>query len=141
MLHKEGALVGALFKFCLFFRDLRFNLLDHLGEFDFALLFCFVIDIEFFSLTTWQSWEEATFPQVVVYLIQASGAGFAYPPRDGLRMGLCGRTRGVYGRVCAFRGWFALPRASVRLCRRFCVQCSPPPASASCRSCGCRYQA
>ena len=94
----EGALIGALFSFCFFFCDLRFDSLDHLGELGFALLLCFGVDVEFLSFAAGQSWEEASLPEVVVYLIQTSGAGFAYLSRDGFGMGLCGRTRGVYVR-------------------------------------------
>ena len=37
---KEGALLGALFSFCFFLRDLYFLLSDHFGEFNFALDKC-----------------------------------------------------------------------------------------------------
>ena len=78
---KEGALLGALFSFCFFFRNLCFDSFNHLGEFDFALLFRFSVDVEFLSLAVRQSWEEAAFPEAVVYLIQTSRAALAYLSR------------------------------------------------------------
>ena len=69
---------------------------DHLGEFDFALLFRFGVDVEFLPLAAGEPWEEASFPKVVVDLIQASCAALAYLSRLGFWMGLCGRTRGVF---------------------------------------------
>ena len=86
------------FKPFLLFRDLCFYSFNHLGEFDFALLFRFGVDVEFLALAAGEPWEEAAFPEVVVDLIQASCAGFTHLSRDRLGMGLCGRTRGVYGR-------------------------------------------
>ena len=74
MLMHIGGRFHLSYSFCFFFRNLRFDSLDHLGEFDFALLFGFGVDIEFLSLAVRQSWEEAAFPEVVVDLIHASGA-------------------------------------------------------------------
>ena len=60
--------------FCFFFRDLRFLFGDHLGELSFALLARFGVDVELLPLAVWQSWIEAAFPEVIVDLIDASGA-------------------------------------------------------------------
>ena len=68
------------------------------------MFFRFGVDIEFLSLTVRQSWEEAAFPEVVVYLIQTSRAALTYLSRDRFGMGLCGLVRRVYGRVCALLG-------------------------------------
>ena len=94
-------LVGALFSFRLFLRYLRFLFGDHFGELGFALLSRFSVDVEFLALTVWQSWIKSAFPEVIVYLIDASGARLANLSRDGLGMGLCGLVLRVYGRVCA----------------------------------------
>ena len=67
----EGRLLGTLFSFCFFLCNLRFLFGDHLGEFDFALLFCFGVDVELLSLTVWQSRIEAALPQVIIDLIHA----------------------------------------------------------------------
>lgn len=112
---KYPPLCGGYLLFRFLFRNLRFHSFDHLGEFDFTSLFRFGVDIEFLSLTIWQSWEEAAFPEVVVDLIQVSGAGFAYLPRHRLGMGLCGRTRGVYGRFCTLLGCL-LYHGHLRVC-------------------------
>ena len=63
--------------FCLFLCNLRFLLGDHLGELGFALLTGFGIDVELLPFAAWQSWIEAAFPEVIVDLIDASGARFA----------------------------------------------------------------
>ena len=96
-MHFHDAFVFPILNIIVFiFRYLRFDSLDHRGEFDFALLLCFGVDVEFLAFAIQQSWEEAAFPEVVIALIPASGAGFAYLSRSRLRMQLCGRTRGVY---------------------------------------------
>ena len=77
----EGALFGALFLFCLFLCNLRFLLGDHLGELSFALLAGFGVDVELLPFTVWQSWIEAAFPKVIVYLIHTSGSRLAYLSR------------------------------------------------------------
>ena len=123
----------ALFLFCFFLRDLRFLLGDHFSEFGFALLSRFGVDVEFLALAVWQARIEAAFPEVIVYLIDASRTALTDLSRDRLGMWLCGFTRGVYGRVCVLLGCFALPRASVRLYRRSLGRFSRLPAVASCR--------
>ena len=70
----EGTLIGALFLICFFLCDLCFLLGDHFGEFDFALLLCFGVDVELLSFAVWQARIEAAFPEVIVYLIHTSGA-------------------------------------------------------------------
>ena len=61
----------------------------HLGDFCFlfrnnlckqllALLSRLCVDVELLSLSIGESWEEASFPQCVVYLIHTSRATFAY---------------------------------------------------------------
>ena len=99
-IHDGTFRLNLLFSFKPFFlfRNLRFDSLDHLGEFDFALILCFGVDIEFLSLAVRQSWEEAAFPEVVIDLIQASGAGFAYLSRYWFGMRLCGRTSTNYNK-------------------------------------------
>ena len=69
----EGTLIGALFLFCFLFRDLHFLLGDHLGELDFVLFTDFSVDVELLSLTVWQAWIEAAFPEMIIDLIDASG--------------------------------------------------------------------
>ena len=88
-------------------RRARFLLGDHLGELDFVLFAGFGVDVEFLSLAVWQSWIEAAFPEVIVYLIEASRTTLTDLSRDWLGMGLCGLVRCVYGRVCALLGCFA----------------------------------
>ena len=68
----RAPLIGALFLICFFFCDLRFLFGDHLGEFGFALVSGFGVDVEFLAFAVWQSWIEAAFPKVIVYLIDAS---------------------------------------------------------------------
>ena len=70
----KGALVGALFLFCLFLCNLRFLFSNHLGEFGFALLSRFGVDVELLPFAVWQSWIEAAFPEMIVDLIDASSA-------------------------------------------------------------------
>ena len=81
---------------CFCYRDFCFHSLDHLGKFDFALVAGFSVDVEFLVLAVRQSWEEAAFPEVVVYLIQASGAAFSYLSRDRLGM----RLKAAFGVFC-----------------------------------------
>ena len=64
----------------------------------------FGIDVVFLTLSVWKSWIEAAFPEVIVDLIHASRTALSYLSRCRLRMRLCGRTRGVCGRVCALLG-------------------------------------
>ena len=73
----EGALVGALFSFCFPFRDLRFLFGDHFGEFGFALVAGFGVDVELLSFAVWQARIEAAFPEMMVDLIDATRIGFA----------------------------------------------------------------
>jgi len=96
-------------------RNLRFDSLDHLGEFDFALLFLLSVDVEFLSLAVRQAWEEAAFPEVVVHLIQTARTALAYLSRHRFGMGFCGRTRGVYGRFRRLLGCL-LDRRHLRVC-------------------------
>ena len=64
------------------FRNLRFCFFAPFGEFAFALLAGFGVDIAFFAFAAGQSRTDAPFPQGVAYPTQASGAGFAYLSLD-----------------------------------------------------------
>ena len=65
-----------LFRFEPFFLggDLCFLFGDHFGEFGFALVAGFGVDVELLPLAVWQSWIEAAFPKVIIDLIDTSGA-------------------------------------------------------------------
>ena len=115
----EGALVGALFYFCFFFRDLSFLFGDHFGELGFALLSGFGVDVELLPLAVWKSWIKAAFPEVIIDLIDASGARLANLSRDGLGMWLCGLVRCVYGRVRALLGVCCSVQVTIAVCGGF----------------------
>ena len=75
----------ALCRFRLFLElcDFLFLLLYHLGKLRFAFFSCLGVHIEFLSAAVGKSWEVASFPQVIIYLIHASRATLAYG-RTGL---------------------------------------------------------
>ena len=100
--------------FCLFLRDLGFDLLDHLGELGFAFVAGGSVDVEFLAFAVWKARIEAAFPEVIVNLIHASRTAFANLPRGWLTIRLCGRTRRVYGRVLRYRGLPYLGHLGVR---------------------------
>ena len=55
---------------------------DHPGVFVFALVAGFGVDVELLALDVWQPWIEAAFPEVIINLIQASGARLANLSRN-----------------------------------------------------------
>jgi len=95
----HGDVFYLLFLFTLFIYllscDLRFLFGDHFGEFDFALVSGFGVDVELLSLSVRESWIEAAFPKVIIDLIDTSGARLTDLSRDGLGMGLRGLVRCV----------------------------------------------
>ena len=84
--------------------DFLFLLLYHLGKLRFAFFSCLCVHIEFLSAAVGESWKVASFPQVIVYLIHASGARFADLSRDEALWAHTLRLR-----VCLCLPWVCLP--------------------------------
>ena len=63
--------------FFFFLCNLRFLLGDHFGEFSFALVAGFGVDVELLSFAVWQARIEAAFPEMMVDLIDETRIGFA----------------------------------------------------------------
>ena len=109
------------FLFFLFYP--RSDLFDHLFQQRFAFLFRFCVDVMRFAFTLGVGGGVASFVQMIIDLIDSSGAGFADLAFLCLKIG-------PNGPVFFFGGFRGLPSPKTpRLCR-FVFQCGWPPAAA-----------